>query len=187
MAGELPKAAAGLRYGRRLGVALARSTLIVIRSFAPWAWVALAIVWFGAVLIALTAVTRGELGWSGRSVGAATLVVASIIALMTVRRWITAVPGFFSGCVFAGLVSYSGSGVSLGQAAILLASLIACGFFARELSTRSLTNRDRTALTAGLMSFFIAFIAEEWMPVWACGMVVFFGVPWLQWKRREAR
>lgn len=173
------RATARLRYVRRLGVAFARSAFIVLKSFAPWAWVLLAISWFVCVLLALAYLHQGSLTWIGNLVGAVTLVVAFLIASSTAQRWITVAPGFFGSSVFAGLINYSRSGVSLTEAATLLASLIVCSIFSASLAKCSLTKLDRVALTTGLMALFIGLFDRERMPVWVGIMVVLFAMPWI--------
>ncbi len=176
-----------LRYGKRLGVALGRSSLIVLKGFEPWAWVALAIVWFGAVLLAFAALREGTLGRFGFFGGATILIAAAVIAFLTAQRWIRIVPGFFGGSVFAGLVNYSGSGVTLAEAATLLASLILCVFLSANLARHSLTAMERMALTAGLVAHFNSLFQREWMPMWAGAMVVFFAIPWLRQRLHSGR
>ncbi len=178
---------ASLRYITRLGGALLRSAGIVLGAFGDFYWAALAISWFGGVLLALAYLHEGAFGWLGRSTCVAVLLVASVISYSTAQRWIKIAPAVFGASVFAGLVNYSGSEVTVVEAATLLAAMVLCAVLSSNLADCPLTKPDRIALTAGLLVYFNGLLDRDRMFAWMVATVALFAMPWIAQRLRTER
>ena len=113
-----------------------------------------------------------------RLTGWVILIVAASVAILTMNTWAKALPMVLGGAIFGGFISiwkgYGGNDPSLRiptrTGFIMLVLLVACNAVAIPLSSRRLTTFDKVALSAFLVSFFVAF--AEFPSMW--GFVLMF-------------